>query len=166
MEPLFETKAKIEIEDCYALSRFCARRSRVASWVFAIFCILEAILWLWLENYTGMVFFVILAILFIMKDKFVAKKQAERIYKANKKFYDIEQATKFYEDKLVRESEISYAEFKYRDLGKIYEERTYFFITQPDKKIICIRKENCPGDFREFIRKVGKENGTYVCCDK
>ncbi len=166
MDALFETKVKIELEDCYALSRFAVKRRRIVSRVFAVICILEAILWFWLEGFGGTVFFALLAIFFFVWDNIMAKKQAENVYKANKKFYDIEQTIKFYENKLVRESENSYAEFEYGELGKIYEVRTHFFITQPDRKSICIRKENCSGDFREFIRKVGKENGTYVCCDK
>lgn len=166
MEPLFMTKTKIEFEDCYALTKFWVKKSRVTSWIFAVLCLLEVVICIHTKYYKGIAFFLIAAVFLVTWGPFCAKKNAEKMYRANKYFYEAEQTIKFYENKLIKESEISGTELEYSELGKIYEINTHFFIMQSNTHAVCIKKENCSAELREFIRKVGNDNGTYVYCGK
>lgn len=166
MDALFEIKMKVELEDCRALVKFFSRKKRIALWVAEVISVLEVLLCLLSCNYKWLLWFVPIAVIVPFWNTIYWKKVPQVQYESQKYFYDKEQTIKFYENKLVRQSEISRIEMDYSDLGKFYETKTHFFIMQSNALAICVRKVLCTEEMCEFIRRVGKANGGYVFSKK
>lgn len=113
-----------------------------------LFCLIEKA-----DFYAGIFIFIIFEIIIFIVYKIRLKTMAEKgfLKVQKKKSIDTYYITEFYENYLIRESKSITRKIEYKQIIKVIETNTHFYLKLA-KKIIVIPKNKCEEDLLKFIR--------------
>lgn len=115
---------------------------------------------------------ILLGISYVMKDmtyilgallvplifKLVFAVQAKKTYQNNPEIHDVHFVCSFYDDYMEQVSRLGKARIYYRQIQKILETGTHFYLMTEKSDGIIVVKENCSKGLIEFLKGMEKKN--------
>jgi len=156
MEKLYETKTKYTFEEYkkfnYAISTSISKMP-IKVIIIEVLFLLIAYMYMEQSLHTTLVS-VLCAIIFPIMIFMTINSNIKKTYNSNKTMRDMDVEFEFYKDYCLYKCEIGENKIEYKNLYKVIETKSNFYLMIAKNQGIILKKDNCSQELQDFIKKL------------
>lgn len=156
MEPLYKSNTKYTFEEYkkfnYAITTVI-NKMHVKTVIVVLMFVLLAYMYMKQSMYATTIMLLCAAI-FPFLFYITINNNIMKTYNSNKAMKDLDVEFEFYKDYCLYRCKLGETKLEYKDLYKIIETKTNFYLMLAKNQGIIIKKENCNEDLQKFIKEL------------
>lgn len=156
MEPLYKTNTKYTFEEYkkfnYAITTII-NKMHVKTVIVVLLFVLLACMYMQRSMYATSIM-LLCAFIFPFLFYFTINGNIKKTYNSNKSMKDLDVEFEFYKEYCLYKCKLGETKLEYKDLYKVIETKTNFYLMIAKNQGIILKKENCDEELQKFIKEL------------